>query len=281
MALFIKDITSRLENILSIVGISLFFILWQLLSDLLGPVRLPSPVTVFYTVFENLLQGSPEAVARTYFAGKGEVSLEVGLFPHMLQTTIKCLSGSATGMALGIGFGLLMGWSRSVRLVFEPVIELIRAAPPLALVPFFLMWFGRGFQSAFIMMMFYGFIFLVVNTVEAIRNVPRIYEQAGQTLGATKGQIYRTIIVHAIVPQLIGGIRVALAVAWGIIIVAEMLGIPVGLGRIFLLTYPFMFTKMVIAVIVCTAFLALVSDQVFLRIALYKTTWVPREKITK
>jgi len=265
------------ENALSLLGIGVFFIIWQILSVPLGPVRLPSPVTVFSSVFDNLFKGTPEVVARTYFAGSGVESLQVGLLPHMWQTTIKCLSGSAAGAALGIGFGLLMGWSKRVNLIFGPVLELIRAVPPLALVPFFLMWFGSGFESAFIMMTFYGFIFLVINTVEAVRNVPRVYVNAARTLGATTGQVYRTVVIHAIVPELIGGIRVALAVGWGIVIVAEMLGAPTGLGRIFQLTYPYMFTKMVMAVIVCAAFLALVSDQVFLRIALYRTKWVPRQ----
>jgi ABC-type nitrate/sulfonate/bicarbonate transport system permease component len=87
--------------------------------------------------------------------------------------------------------------------VFDPIIEAIRPIPPIALVPFFILWFGIGDFGQILLAGLGCFMVMVINTVEAARNVPRIYMQAAQSLGADNAFIYRTIIIPAIVPELI------------------------------------------------------------------------------
>jgi ABC-type nitrate/sulfonate/bicarbonate transport system permease component len=85
----------------------------------------------------------------------------------------------------------------------------------LALISLFLVWFGGAPIGIYLYIIFSIAMMMVVATVNAIQNVHPIYIQFAQTLGASRGKVFRTVVLPAIMPELFGGIRVAVGIAWG------------------------------------------------------------------
>jgi ABC-type nitrate/sulfonate/bicarbonate transport system permease component len=147
-----------------------------------------------------------------------------GILHHLLYSFQRTLLGSGIGVVLGVMCGLLMAFERRARLFLEAPIETMRMIPPLAAIPFFLMWFGPTETAQLTMVAFYCFFMMIINTVSAVANTSPIYTDYARTLGASKVRVYWTVILPAIVPELIGGIRVVIGVSWGIQIVTELMG---------------------------------------------------------
>jgi ABC-type nitrate/sulfonate/bicarbonate transport system permease component len=250
------------------LGFIALIVAWWWFARQLGPARLPAPEAVFERFFE-VLTSSPEISAQ----GGGSD----GILPHLIASIIRVIIGGTVGISLGIGVGLLMGWSRKVRDLLEPPIEIFRAIPPLALAPFFLIWFGPTTTTQFIMIIGYTFLALTINTIEAIKNVAPVHIQYAQTLGASRGQIYHTVILPAIVPELVGAIRVGIAISWGIAVVTELLGAPAGIGKVFSMMLGAQGLDIIIISIVYVTIAALMTDQIFVAISNVWTRWVPRE----
>ncbi len=171
------------------------------------------------------------------------------------------LGGFLLGSAVGILVGLGMAYSRTFREASEWIINAIRPVPIFALIPIFLLWFGTGIKSQLLLVAFGCFVILVVSTAEAIRNVPRIFVRAGETLGASQLRIYRTVIVPGIVPQLVGAVRVAAAASFGLDVAAEMIGAQKGLGHMMINSQLYLQTDGIVVVIVIFSLLAFLLDQ--------------------
>jgi ABC-type nitrate/sulfonate/bicarbonate transport system permease component len=240
---------------------------WWLVAEGVGPSRLPTPWQQAGALAE-VVWFSPILAARPGGSGR--------LVGDVLYTSARCVTGALVGGALGIGLGLVMGWSRQVRAVLELPIEVFRSIPPLAAIPFFLMWFGPAALTQVLLLVFYSFLRLVINTVEAIRNVPPVVSQYARSLGATPAQIFRTVILPGIIPELIGAMRVALAACWGLQIVAEFLGSPAGVGKLFGYLVPLLRPDLIIALIIWLTVVAVGLDQfVLVPLARRATRWVP------
>jgi ABC-type nitrate/sulfonate/bicarbonate transport system permease component len=137
------------------------------------------------------------------------------------------------------------------------------------------MWFGPTQTAQLTMMAFYCFFMLLINTVSAIANVNPVYVNYASTLGASKAQVYRTIILPAIIPELVGGIRVAIGVSWGIQIVTELMGAQQGMGQVFSMAMPMQALDLIIAGILWITLLAATTDLLFVWVARGVTRWVP------
>ncbi len=241
---------------------------WWVIAGRVGPSRLPTPWQQVVALAE-VVWFSPVLAAQP--GGSGT------LIGDVMYTTARCITGGVAGAALGVGIGLSMGWSRRCRALLEVPIELFRTIPPLAAIPFFLMWFGPAALTQFLVLVFYSFLRLVINTVEAIRNVSPVVSRYALTLGATQGQVYRTVILPAIVPELAAAMRVALAATWGLEIVSELLGSPAGVGKVFSYLVPLLRPDLIIALIAWVTAVAVSLDQfVLVPLARRSTRWVPR-----
>jgi ABC-type nitrate/sulfonate/bicarbonate transport system permease component len=258
----------RLEiNIRHALGFMVILVAWWWIARQLGPARLPAPGVVAERFFP-VLTHSPEIFAQ----GGGHQ----GIGPHLVASVVRVLLGATIGMSLGIGVGLMMGWSQTIGDLLRSPIEVLRAVPPLALAPFLLIWYGPTITTQMGMLILYTFLALVINTVAAIRNVSPVHVQFAETLGATHGQVYRTVILPAIVPELVGGIRVGIALSWGIAVVTELLGAREGIGKVFSMMLTAQGLDIIIISIIYVTLIALVIDLIFVRVADRWTRWVPR-----
>jgi len=157
------------------------------------------------------------------------------LWEYFLATLYRVVVGMVIGSVLGVACGLLMTWNRWANAVLDPLIEGLRPVPAIALIPFFILWFGVGDFGKFVLTSLGGFTVMVVTTVEAVKHLPPIYSMAAKTLGAGRLAIYRTIVLPGITPALISGTRVTVALSFALVIAAEFMGAQSGLGYMVML----------------------------------------------
>jgi ABC-type nitrate/sulfonate/bicarbonate transport system permease component len=184
-------------------------------------------------------------------------------------------AGTALGVSIGVGVALLMTWHRRVFLFLTPGIEALRTVPPLAAAPFFLMWFGPGWVSQIAILIVFASLRLVIFTLEAVRSVPPVHQYYAMTLGANRAQMLRTVVLPAIVPELIGAVRVAIATAWGLQVVGELLGTMMGVGKLFSILSMLLATADILALVLWLTIIAIVTDVVITRLARRMTRWLP------
>jgi ABC-type nitrate/sulfonate/bicarbonate transport system permease component len=231
--------------------------LWVAVSEarLVRPIFLPPPWAVG-TALEGMAEQLPGAI---------------------LTTVALTVTGWALGVVIGMGLGLLMAYSRTARDVLGMVFDVLRPVPVYALIPLFILWFGVSTRAPQVAIIALGTsVILGVTTLEAVRNVPPIYVRAALTLGASRAVIYRTVIVPSILPHLIGAIRVAAAVAWGLDVAAEFMGSSVGLGYLIILQQTYLRTAGIVLLVAIYSVLAVILDAVIARVERRITGWTDR-----
>jgi ABC-type nitrate/sulfonate/bicarbonate transport system permease component len=243
---------------LGLLSVILYFAAWFAVTaqgfNLVRPIKFPSPIMVV------------QAAIRT-----------ADLIPlDALATVSRVLFGFIVGTLLGLGLGLAMSYNKKIFYFFDPLVESIRPVPVIAMIPFFLMWFGIGETGKLLLITLGVFAIIVVSTVEAIKNVPKIYVLAAQTLGASKLQLFRTVLVPAIIPQLIGPMRVAAALSFTLVVAAEFMGANAGLGFRILEARRLFSTDVIMLGVVLIGILSAIADALIRRGAAYLTRWSER-----
>src|SRR5690606_18793642 len=126
--------------------------------------------------------------------------------------------------------GIVLALSRALNEIFSALVEAVRTIPPLAAIPFFLIWFGTGSLGQLLVIAFYTAVMVLVTARAAVDRLPPIYRAYASTLGASRLAVVRTVVLPGMVPEVVGGIRVALGFSWGIAVVAELIGAQQGIG---------------------------------------------------
>lgn len=219
----------------------------------------------------SLFLPGPADLARAY--GEPLPSLPSDIFETLVT---RIVPGFLVGGTIGLVVGIAMAVSRPVRAVLDPIVEILRPLPPLALIPLLILWLGIGTSTQVLLIAFGCFIVMVVTAYEAVRNVPPLYLQAAATLGATRRQIFRRVVLPAIVPDIFGGIRVAVAASFGYAVAAELIGAQSGLGYRLVLARRYLLTENIVAILVVIAILAFLADQGVRWINRRLTDWKPR-----
>lgn len=195
----------------SILGILLVVAAWDLASRLLGnPQVLPSPFAT--------------AAAGWYLLTDGP------LLEYTWTSLSRVLQGWLLAVLVAIPLGGAMGRIPFVRKIVQPVIEVIRPIPPIAVIPIAILWFGIGW-SAQLFIVFYGAFFpMVIGVYDAFRRVDKLYEQAAQCLGCHGMKLFRRVIVMAALPNVISALRIGLGLAFVSLVAAELIAASSGLG---------------------------------------------------
>jgi len=247
------------KYLLGVTSILLWLVAWFLLTregfGVISPLKFPSPVMVV----DSLFRLSPKLIAI-----------------HIILTSARMISGWVAGVILGIGIGLVMSYNKTIFKLLDPLIESFRPVPVIAVIPFFILWFGLKFQGKFLMITLGCFMIMVVNTVEAIRNVAPIYIRAAQSLGADKRKLYGTIIFPAIQPELISGLRISAALAWTLVVASEFMGAQKGLGYMIMNARRTLNTDVILLGCVLFGILSTFLDKGVRKISNYITRWAER-----
>ena len=173
----------------------------------------------------------------------------------------------------------MFGYSPTIRRFFEATLDnLVRPVPFFALIPLFVLWFGIGMAPQIGLVAIGIFLLLSLTTLEAVRNVPQIYVRAALTLGASRFHVYRTTVIPAIVPHLIGSIRLGAAYAWGLDVAAEYAGSQDGLGFIMIIRGAYLDTASITFIVLVYCSLAIIFDQTVRYVSTRLTRWSPRSR---
>jgi NitT/TauT family transport system permease protein len=136
------------------------------------------------------------------------------------------------GLAVGVGIplGLSLGWYPAANQIANPVIQLIRPISPIAWIPVAIIFFGVGDRAA-IFLVFLGSLFpILVACVSGVSRVPPIFRSAGRNFGLSTPQLLARVVFPAALPQILIGARIALGIAWLVVVAGEMIAVDSGLG---------------------------------------------------
>jgi NitT/TauT family transport system permease protein len=168
-------------------------------------------------------------------------------------------------VALGVVFGLCCGWSALAYAALRPFIEIGRTISPLAWIPLAVLWFGIGNAPAIFIIAVSAFCPVFVATQNAQRNIDRNLVLVALNFGATLPQLFWRVIIPASFPQIVVGLRIALAISWMVIVAAEMVGMRSGLGYLILDSRNMLRIDLVIACMLVIGGIGLVLDCVMNR----------------
>jgi NitT/TauT family transport system permease protein len=167
------------------------------------------------------------------------LSVEKGLVQliqkHVLWADIgdslrRVALGFGLAAVVGIPLGLTLGWYPALNQVVNPVIQILRPISPIAWIPVAIIFFGVGDRPAVFLIFLSAFFPILVACVSGVANVPAIFRRAGRNFGLSRTQILARVVFPAALPQILIGLRIALGVAWLVVVAAEMIAVDSGLG---------------------------------------------------
>ena len=201
---------------LGLATMAVFIGIWQVVAELevFSPLLLPGPGVVwsrFVRLLTNPYQGNT-------------------LFGHTAASVRIAMTGGGAAALIGLPLGIWVGWSRSAREIVMPVFVMLRPIPPIAWIPFAVIWLGFGVTARSYVVFLSAFFPIVLNSVEAVVSIDKVQYHAAANLGATPRQTFRRVVLPGSLPILLTGGRIALGNAWMTLVAAEMLGATSGLG---------------------------------------------------
>jgi NitT/TauT family transport system permease protein len=131
---------------------------------------------------------------------------------------------------LAVPLGIAIGLSRRAETALNPLIQILRPISALAWIPVAILWFGVGDVSAIFLIFVAAFFSLLVTVVQAVHNVELVHFNAARNFGLDRRRLVGRVLLPAILPQLIVGLRLALGIAWLVVVAAEMIAVSSGLG---------------------------------------------------
>ncbi len=188
------------------------------------------------------------------------------LWQHLWLSFSRLAKGLFWGVAIGVPIGLAMGLSNRWRGIFDPVVELLRPIPPLALIPLFIVWFGIGEEGKVNLLLFASIWIMVIAARSGVLAVNTTKVHAAYSLGASKAQVLRHVILPNALPEIFTGLRVAIGVCWGTLVAAELLGASSGLGFTIFKARQFFLLDLMLSAVILISILG-VSMDVVMRMA--------------
>jgi taurine transport system permease protein len=174
----------------------------------------------------------------------------VSLWQHIGVSVYRVLSGVIYGALVGIPLGFAMGLSPVARGLFDPIVEFMRPIPPLALIPLVILWFGID-ETAKIFLLFLAALFIMTIAARSgVSSVAITKVHAAYTLGASRLQILRRVILPNALPEIFTGLRTAMGVCWGTVVAAELVAADQGVGSMIMIAKNFLQTDTVVIGIV-------------------------------
>ncbi|MGO4000987.1 MULTISPECIES: taurine ABC transporter permease TauC [Pseudomonas] len=187
---------------------------------------------------------------------------------YMDSTLWQHLAASLQRIGLGLGFavltavpvGIAIGHNRIARGVLDPLIEFYRPIPPLAYLPLIVIWCGIGELSKVLLIYLAIFAPIAIATATGVRTVDPAKLRAAQSLGATRSQLIRHVILPSALPDILTGVRIGLGVGWSTLVAAELIAATSGLGFMVQSAAQFLVTDVVVLGILVIALIAFAME---------------------
>lgn len=170
----------------------------------------------------------------TVMSGAYELSMSGELFKHSVASLYRVTIGFYLAAALGIPLGILIGRHRIFRAMLNPVVQFMRPISPLAWIPLAMLWFGIGDQPAIFLIFLASFFPLMVSTAIAVESINPIYFQVAANFNFSNFEVINKVVIPAIIPEVLTALRITVAIAWLVVVAAEMIAVQSGLGYLIL-----------------------------------------------
>jgi len=236
----------RLKPGWGIVPVLVFLVLWELVARLnLVPGQLSFPpfsevVVEFYNLAASGVLGD-----------------------NFLASLIRVLIGFVAGSIAGLLVGTAMGWMEKLNKALHPIVSLLYPIPALGWLPLLMLWIGINELLPIAIVFIASFFPVLYNTVTGIRNVDRDYIQVARTLGASDVKILTTVVMPLALPNIFTGLRLNAGMAWRVIIAAEMVAIPTGIGALMLKSQSLIRIDVIIVCLIILAVMCLSFEKFF------------------
>lgn len=207
-----RQTTRREKRALAAVAILGTLAVWSAIaaSGLVNRVLLPLPEEVLAALWRHLGDGT--------------------LLRHVAASLQRVGQGFLLGLATAVPIGIAMGNSGVFRGLVEPLVELLRPIPPIAVIPLAILWFGIGEASKIFIIAYGAFFPILLNTIAGFGEVDPVLVRAARTLGANRTQVFRDVVLRSALPFIVVGARLGMGMAFIVLVAAELIASSEGLG---------------------------------------------------
>jgi len=194
----------------SVIVIALIVGAWWAVVVVSGSVVFPTPWQVVTGTLELMRDGT--------------------LWQHIGASLFRVGTGFGLAVLVAVPLGLWMGWVKGAYITLNPLFQMLRPISPIAWIPIAILWFGVGNMSP-IFLIFISSVFpMVVQTIAGVHTIEKRYLRAAANFGVSRATLFRQVVIPAVLPQIIVGMRIGLGVAWLVVVAAEMIALRSGLG---------------------------------------------------
>lgn len=241
----------RFRRVYSII---VLLVLWELAALVIqNPLFLPRLSAVLDTTWANFLDGV--------------LVTDIGV------SVFRCLSGFTLAFALGVPLGILMGWSAKWDDFWNFIISFTNPIPKLGLIPLFILWLGIGEASKVALIATASVFPILINTYNGVRGVNKLLIWRAATSGADQIEMLQKVVLHAALPHILTGARLGMAVAWIVLLGAEMVAAQTGLGFRILYGGQTFDTRLVFSGLLVIAIIGFTFDRLILALSARLCRW--------
>jgi NitT/TauT family transport system permease protein len=201
----------RLKDILpGLIVIAVVLTVWWLLVLATHSAIFPTPLDVVTGTVQLVRDGS--------------------LWRHIGASLMRVATGFGLAVCVALPLGLWMGWVRGAYKTLNPLFQILRPISPIAWIPIAILWFGVGDASP-IYLIFISSVFpMIVQTVVGVHTIEKRYLRAAENFGVSNRTLFMRVVIPAVLPQILVGMRIGLGIAWLVVVAAEMIALHSGLG---------------------------------------------------
>jgi NitT/TauT family transport system permease protein len=240
------NVLKRLKPGWGIVPVLIFLALWEIIARLnLSPGQFSFPpfsavMVEFYNLAANGVLGD-----------------------NFLASLSRVLIGFCAGSIAGLVVGTAMGWAEKLNKALHPIVSLLYPIPALGWLPLLMLWIGINEMLPITIIFICSFFPVLYNTVTGIRNVDKDYIRVARTLGASDFKILTTVVMPLALPNIFTGFRLEAGMAWRVIIAAEMVAIPTGIGALMMKAESLIRIDIIIVCLIVLAVMCLSFEKFF------------------
>ena len=198
-----------------------------------------------YRLVPPLFLPTPEEVATQFLAILDDGYAGATLWEHVSASLFRIFSAAVIAASLGIPLGLAMGLNRWAKGVFDTPIEFYWPLPPLAYLPLMIIWLGIGEVSKIVLLTLAMFAPVCLSAQAGVRSLPIERVNAALSLGASRWQLFRAIVLPSALPEILTGLRIGIGVGWSTLVAAELIAATRGIGFMIMSASHFLATDVV------------------------------------
>jgi NitT/TauT family transport system permease protein len=250
-------------TVLALIVPLLVLAFWQLATANRWTLLIPTP----YQVGEYMVDFAVGGIYDDAYSGT--------LLTHLLASMGRVYGGFALAALFALPIGMMVGRLPTARMVLDPFLQLMRPIPVTAWLPLSMILFGLGAKSAFALVCLGAFYPILLNTTFGVRSVdPKLFEAASM-LGCRGGMQFYKVVLPAATPSIFTGLRLGLGLAWFVIVVGEMTGVPQGLGAVIMDGRTLSRTELVICGMIVIGLAGYISDRLVVALGNRLLRWSP------